>query len=56
MWVGVPGFEPEASCAQARRVIFLKSFLAPLFLKTKDLAKNLVGGAKYENVARHPHC
>jgi hypothetical protein len=40
--VGAPGFEPGTSCAQARRVKFRKSFLCNLFLRTKDLPKNLV--------------
>jgi hypothetical protein len=33
--VGASGFEPEASCAQVRRIIFMKSFLFNLSFENK---------------------
>jgi hypothetical protein len=39
--VGAPGFEPGASCTQARRVIFSKSFLCNKVFENKTLAQNI---------------
>src|SRR6266576_1060664 len=39
--VGAPGFEPGTSCAQARWVIFLKSFLCNVVFESKRLTKKI---------------
>jgi hypothetical protein len=51
--VGAPGFEPGTFCAQARRVIFLKSFLCNVVFESKRLTKKFGRGKQYENVAPH---
>ncbi len=51
--VGVPGFEPETSCAQGRRNISWKSFLFNLSFENKRVRKIFGSGTMYENVAAH---
>jgi hypothetical protein len=51
--VATPGFEPGASCAQASRTIFWKSFLFNLVFENKRDRKTFGGGTMYRNVAPH---
>ena len=51
--VGASGFEPEASCAQARRATSGKSFLFNLSFENKRVRKIFCSGTMYRNVAAH---
>ena len=51
--VGAPRFELGTSCAQARRVMFWKSFLCNVIFENKRLGETFGCGKKYEIVAPH---
>jgi hypothetical protein len=46
--VGAPGFEPGASCAQAKRATSRKSFLFNLSFENKRVRKIFGSGTMYE--------
>lgn len=51
--VGAPRFELGTSCAQARRVMFWKSFPRNIVFENKRIGEKFGCGKKYEIVAPH---